>query len=383
MHNSHGIAICCTTQSLGGIELNVLRLAAWMTARGHRCLLIASEGSPLHKRAVDEGYPVLALASHSRYNVLTEARQLARHLTEQKIGTLILNVSRDLLLGVLTKRASKKAIALVHTQHMQFGHAKKDPIHRWQYKQLDAWISPLASLAEQTCRMTHVAKEKIHIIPFGIELSPLLNAPQKALAREALQLPADVFIAGVVGRLDRGKGQEYLIRAAAHLRADGKDIHLLIIGEETRGEEQGYERRLHSLVKELHMKDHVHFRGFIQDVRLAYAAMDVFTLTSLSETYGMVTIEAMAAGCPVIATNSGGTPDLVGTSSFSGNGKGSTALLVAPADTTALAEALERLMDDAAFAALLGENGRAYARRSFSHEAQCATIEELIERIRR
>lgn len=379
MHKSHVIAVCCTTQSLGGIELNVLRLAAWMTARGHHCLLITTEGSPLHKRALAEGQTVEVLSARSRYNVWGEARRLARRLDEQNIDTLILNVNRDLLLGVLTKRASKNRIALLHTQHMQFGHSKKDIVHRWQHRQLDAWVSPLASLADQTQRMTRVPEEKIHIIPFGIELAPLLNAPSKAEARETLQIPPNVFLAGVVGRLDRGKGQEFLIRAAAHLRADGKDIHLLIIGEETRGEDQGYAHELHMLVKELQMTDHVHFRGFIQDVAAAYAAMDVFVLTSLSETYGMVTIEAMAAGCAVVATDSGGTPELVG---YSGHpGEAETALLVTPADTPALAEQIARLMDDSDLAARLRDAGRIRACRNFSHETQCEAIEHLIEHI--
>ncbi|MBE0644690.1 MAG: glycosyltransferase family 4 protein [Bacteroidetes bacterium] len=375
MQESLGLAICCTTYSLGGIELNVLRLATWMQARGHRCLIIGAANSPLVDRARVDGIPVLELTARGRYTVVRSARQLARTLQRERIGTLILNVNRDLLLGVLTKRATGNALALVHTQHMQFGHAKTDIIHRWQHRQLDAWISPLPSLAEQTRRLTSVPAERIHQIPFGIDLKPLLNAPSREAARAALQLPQDVFLAGVVGRLDRGKGQEYLIRAAANLRADGVDLHLLLVGEETRGEHQGYGHELHMLVKELHLGDRVHFLGFIQDASVAYAAMDVFTLTSISETYGMVTIEAMAAGCPVIATNGGGTPDLVG--------GGDTVLLIPPANTNALAEALLRIQQDPALASQLRTSGRAYALRYFSHDAQCDAIEQLVERIRR
>ncbi len=381
MHKSHGIALCCTTQSLGGIELNVLRLAKWMTARGHRCLLVVADGSPLHQRALEENHAVLPIAAHSRYNVLREARMLARHFERSGISTLLLNINRDLLLGVFTKRAIKSPFALVHTQHMQFGHSKRDPIHRWQYGQLDAWISPLPSLAAQTLRMTHITEDRIHVIPFGIELAPLLNAPARGDARKLLQLPPDVYIAGVVGRLDWGKGQEYLIRAGANLRADGKDIHLLFIGEETLGESQGYAHRLHALTKELHMKDHVHFRGFIQEVGTAYAAMDIFTLTSLSETYGMVTLEAMAAGIPVIATDSGGTPDLVEIDDAADHA--AAALLIPPEDTTALADGLMLMMEDKVTAERFGNMGREHATRNFSNDAQCEAIEQLIERFER
>lgn len=171
------------------------------------------------------------------------------------------------------------------------------------------------------------------------------------------------------------------------LRADGRDIHLLLVGEETRGEEQGYARDLRHLAKSLHLVDHVHFRGFVTDVPAAYAALDVFTLTSLSETYGMVTIEAMAAGCPVIATNSGGTPDLLTlgqdappTGPRTGsNGTVGQALLVPPADPAALAVALARIMDEHELAETLRENGRRHAIRHFSHETQCASIERILD----
>ncbi len=375
MHETPGIAICCTTHSLGGIELNVLRLAAWMTARGHRCCIIGAQGSPLIRKAAADGIPVMEIPARSRYNVYGEARKLAAALRRDRCETLVLNINRDLLLGVLTKRATGSGIALVHTQHMQFGHPKTDFIHRWQHRQLDAWISPLPSLASQTGTMTAVPAEKIHLIPFGIELAPLLNPPSAAAARETLALPADAFIAGVVGRLDRGKGQEYLIRAAAALQERGKNIHVLLIGEETLGENQGYAQELHRLAESLGMKDRVHFRGFIGEVGSGYAAMDVFALTSLSETYGMVTIEAMACGRPVIATESGGTPDLIGSSG--------AAVLVPPADVPALTAAIERVMDDPDFAASLGAAGRAYVAEHFSHELQCERIEQLIERIRR
>lgn len=374
MQNSHGIALCCTTHSLGGIELNVHRLAEWMSRRGHRCIIVAAADSPLYRRAEAAGLECMPLPVHSRYKVYGHAQDLAFLFRENNIGTMLLNVNHDLLLGVLAKRLSAGSLRLIHTQHMQFGQPKLDLIHRWQHRQLDAWISPLPSLAEQTKRLTHVPAERIHVIPLGIDLAPLLDAPEKAAARAALQLPADAFIAGVVGRLDRGKGQEYLLHALAMLRADGIELHALIVGEETRGEQQGYAEELQRLARSLHITGNVHFRGFVADVPTAFAAMDVFTLTSLSETYGMVTIEAMAAGCPVIATDSGGTPDLVGSTG--------TAILVPPADAEALAKSIARIMEDADLAQRLREAGRQHATRHFSHEIQCSMLENLLGRIR-
>lgn len=370
MQAPHGIALCCTTHSLGGIELNVLRLAGWMRQRGHHCILVVARDAPMHRQAADAGIPHVTLAGKSRYKVYGEARELAFRLAEERIGTLILNVNRDLLLGVLATRRSS-GLRLVHMQHMQFGLPKRDLVHRWQHAQLDAWIAPLPSLAAQTARMTTVLPERIHVIPLGIDLAPFAKMPDRGTARRLLDLPENVFVAGVLGRLDRGKGQEFLLRATAQLRSEGRDLHVLLVGEETRGEEQNYAGQLHRLAAELHITDHVHFRGFVEDIPSAYAAMDVFTLTSLSETYGMVTIEALASGLPVIATATGGTPELLGQE---GNG-----LLVPAANPAALAHAIARVMDDTTLAQSLGAHGRAHAFAGFGHEQQCVALERLLD----
>lgn len=368
-----GIGLLCTTRSLGGIELNVLRLAGWMRERGHRCLVIGVDDAPLLRKADDLDLPWYSVGNPRKYGALGAAQRLAAKLTAEGYSMLILNATKDLNLGVLTRAAARQTIHLLHVQHMQFGAKKTDLLHRLQHAKLDAWVAPLPWLAEQTRTHTTLPAERIHIIPFGIDLSHLAALPDRETARARISLPRDVFVAGVVGRLDRGKGQEYLIRAAALLRDRGIAVHILIVGEETRGEQQGYAEELTSLTEELSLRDLVHFRGFLERVEDAYAAMDCFVLPSLSETFGMVTIEAMAAGRPVIGTNSAGTPDIIR--------DGETGLLVSPRSAEDIADQLQRLAGDANLRAALAAAGRADAHARFSHHEQCARIEQLLERI--
>ncbi len=373
MPQHHGIGLLCTTRSLGGIELNVLRLAAWLRERGHRTLVIGVDDAPLLERAEAEGLDRLSLGKPPSLIAPGSANRLSSELQRKDIDTLILNATRDLSLGVLTKRASRNTVALVHTQHMQFGAVKTDFLHRIQHARLDAWISPLPWLARQTEEWTTIPHERIHTIPFGIDLAQFQNLPSPKDARRAMDLPQEAFIAGVIGRLDRGKGQEFLIRAAALLRDSGAPLHVLLLGAETLGEQQGYARELHDLTKELRLTEHVHFRGFQEDVTMGYAAMDCFVLTSLSETYGMVTIEAMAAGLPVIGTDSAGTPDIIQHEK--------TGMLVPPCDAVALAAVLRDLVQNPGLRSSLGSSAHEDAQHRFSHHTQCARIEELLERI--
>jgi glycosyltransferase involved in cell wall biosynthesis len=289
-------------------------------------------------------------------------------MRRERLDILQLNSTQDLNLGVLARMVSKNTLRLVHTQHMQFGAKKTDLLHRLQHARLEAWVAPLPWLAEQTGVFTTIPADRIHIIPFGIDLSVFERRPSPEEARRQFGLPADGTVVGVVGRLDRGKGQEYLLRAAARLRDEGRRLHILLVGEDTRGEVQGYGDELRRLADELAIDDQVTFSGFHEQVTMAYAAMDCFVLTSLSETYGMVTIEAMAAGLPIIGTNTAGTPEILA---------GDSGMLLPPRDPAALAEALERLLRDPQEMKALGNRARRAALARFSHHTQCRRYEEL------
>lgn len=366
---SYGIALLCTTRSLGGIELNVLRLATWMSERGHRCVVFGVDGAPMLERAAAAGLTAISLGRPRRYGAFREAALLAEHMRAGKLDALCVNSPMDLNLGVLARRKGRKAWKLLQIQHMQFGGMKRDCFHSWEYAHLDAWIAPLPWLAEQTTRHTRIPPERIHVIPFGVEMMQFAAMPARTVAREQLGIPANCVLAGTIGRYDRGKGQEYLLRALA-LSADSR-LHALLLGEDTRGEDQGYGDELRSLVTELKLEGRVHMLPFRQDVSTAYAAMDVFVLTSISETYGMVTIEAMSAGLPVVATNSAGTPDII-THEESG-------LLVPVRDADALARALDRLRSDPVLAQRIASKARSIAHACYSHTQQCEHMEALLD----
>lgn len=369
------VALLCTTHAWGGIELNTLRLAQLLGDRGRRVVVVASAGSPLEREAAACGLPVLPLDNPRRYGDVASARRLRRMFADRGPVVLVANATRDLNLAVLVRGGfvwrHGGGPRLVVMQHMQIGVDKRDLMHRWHFARVDAWIAPLPSLAAQTLARTTMTEERVHVIPFGIDVDRFVvaDAVARRVARQRLTLPLDVSLVGVIGRLDRGKGQEHLIEALALLAAEGRDVHVLIVGEDTRGEAQGYGDMLRQRVTERKLHERVHFRPFTQDVAGVLACLDVFALTSLAETYGMVTIEAMAAGLPIVATHSGGTPDIIR--------EGETGLLVPPADPVALARALAALLDDKARAARVASAARADARERFSRDQSCDRYEEV------
>ncbi len=194
--------------------------------------------------------------------------------------------------------------------------------------------------------------DRCHVIPYGIELEQFEHADPAVVAKIRQQYGDRLVIS--VGRLVYYKGFEYLIRAMAEVAG-----RLLIVGD---GPLRG---RLEALARKLNVADRVIFAGEMQntDVIPYYHVSDVFALASVarSEAFGIVQIEAMAAGIPVINTALDSGVPFVSLHDESG-------LTVPPEDSHAMATAINRLLDDRALRERLGHAGRLRARREFSIE---------------
>jgi len=155
------------------------------------------------------------------------------------------------------------------------------------------------------------------------------------------------------------KGLQYLLDAVALIKKRGLlrgvEIACVIAGDGPLREE---------LVKQaqaLGIEDEVVFPGFVQDVPGFLACLDVFVIPSVAEGLSITTIEAMAAGLPVVASRVGGLPELVT--------EGVTGYLVEPRNSSALAQAILQMIGEPEEARKMGQQGRALACRVFSNEA--------------
>ncbi|MFM7727122.1 MAG: glycosyltransferase family 4 protein, partial [Flavobacteriales bacterium] len=201
---------------------------------------------------------------------------------------------------------------MLYQQAMQFGVAKRDVFHTHRFRPIDAWVSTLDFLRHQVESATRFSSDKIHVVPLGVDVSRLrLGEDLRAEARAHYALASDDFVFGVIGRLDPLKGQHLAIQALYELHLKGKRAHLLLVGEPTLNEGDAYAHQLHQIVSELKLDGHVHFYPYTSEVSYFYHAIDVFMLCSKGETFGTVTIEAMACALPIIGTNSSGTPEIL------------------------------------------------------------------------
>jgi glycosyltransferase involved in cell wall biosynthesis len=206
----------------------------------------------------------------------------------------------------------------------------------------------------------------------GIE-APFSPSTDRTELRNKLGLPLDRPIVGIVGRLQPWKGQHRVLHALARVREARESVHGLIVGGDAFGLSPKYERHLHCLAANLGLQEHVTFTGQVRNVASYFCAMDIFVNASLREPFGIVLLEAMAAGLPVVAFDSGGPREIVE--------HGRSGMLVHEGTDEALASAIETLIVDPQLAVRLGEAGRERFRRHFTAERMAGELEEGLEQL--
>lgn len=171
-------------------------------------------------------------------------------------------------------------------------------------------IVTLSKFTQQKLADTYnIPETKIQIIPGGVDLERFQPATDKKEIREALNFPRDDIVLFTVRNLVRRMGLENLLIAFNALAKKCADIKLVIGGQGP------LENGLIALARSFNIEDKVHFTGFIPEDRLPlyYQMADLFVLpTKELEGFGLVTLEAMASGLPVIGTPIGGTKEILG-----------------------------------------------------------------------
>jgi glycosyltransferase involved in cell wall biosynthesis len=151
---------------------------------------------------------------------------------------------------------------------------------------------------------------------------------------------------GTVGRIHPRKDLETFVRAAAIVSAKIPEARFVIVGAAEASVEVAYLDRLSELVRDLELEGRLTFAGARRDVPAVMRALDLFVLTSRHEGFGRVVAEAMAAARPVVATDEGALPELLGAGRFG--------RLAAPEDVDGFATQILRLLSDREGAAALG-----------------------------
>ena len=238
------------------------------------------------------------------------------------------------------------------------------PLTRISSRGLDRIVAISDAVAEYLRDEGDLPDEKIVRIPYGIDPSPFqpdLPPPSRRPEGDPLRRPT----LGVVARLAPQKGHRVLFDALPAIHAAIPDVHARLVGHE----ELSTAAELQAYALQKRVANFVTFEGFRSDIPGVMADLDVFVLPSLWEGFGLVLVEAMAAGRPVVASAVGPIPEIVV--------DGVTGLLVPPGDPAALAEAIVRVLRDPELASAMGRAGRARVERELRIDTMVARTEAL------
>ncbi len=215
--------------------------------------------------------------------------------------------------------------------------------------------------------------KKITIIHNGIEFSHFESMPDKTRFREQCNIPATAPLVGMVGRLRPWKGQERFIEMAATVAATQPETHFVIVGGSPFAIQDTYPEKLQQLVNAKNLTHCLHFTGHMADVRPALAALDIFVHPGEPEPFGLVNIEAMAAGKPVVAFAHGALPEIVIHQE--------TGLLVPPGDVAKVAQEVISLLHAPDQRKRLGQAGQQRVKSQFTIQQTAVQVTAVLQNV--
>jgi glycosyltransferase involved in cell wall biosynthesis len=228
--------------------------------------------------------------------------------------------------------------------------------------------APSSYTARKMAGEQNIPESKIRRLPWPLspDFIKLAEHPGKLPLPRGFPRGRIILTVGRWAARERYKGVDALIVAVARVRTTIPDVQLVAVGS---GDDLS---RLRSIAAEEQVADRVHFLEGLSKEELAsrYAAADVFALPSIGEGFGLVFLEAMAFGKPVVGADAGGITDLIR--------DGSNGLLIPPNDPDGLAQGLSRLLQDEALRRKLGECGAAMVRREYQFDAFREALDQIL-----
>jgi len=306
------------------------------------------------RKATDEGIPIVSLNGPKRAAILA-APSLARFFAQSGIDVAVSSTTgpnfATALAALLCRRKGRHKPRTVLVNHNTFSRNEgSNPVKRalagWLYPRADGVVAVSRGIRDDLVRLFPRLAPATRVV-----YNPLLTPPEKleSLKAEAVDHPwfrdGSVPVVLNIAELFPRKDHKTLLRAFARVVRQ-RDARLAVLGhkiEPTYGE-------LAALREELGLKDRVEFLGFHKNPFKYLARSAAFVLSSVEEGFGLVLVEAMACGCPVVSTDCpSGPPEIV---AHERNG-----LLVKPRDPEALARAVTRVLEDGELRETLRKNG--------------------------
>ena len=370
---------------VGGSDVALLRLVKALDPdRYSPVVVLPAEGplAPMLRNAGAEVYRLPMIQLRTLPSPVYQSRYLAHFLpTVRRLAALIVEKRAELVhTNTLYCLYGGFAAQLARCPHLW--HVREIPpaipVARPALGRMALALSRMVVCSSQACADTlfgpRARDHRIRVLAEALDLTEWSRATISRSIRQELGIAPGVPVVGFVGRLDPWKGLDVFLDAASRVTAHFPNAVFLVSGDAPAGFET-YRDAMVARAAALGLGDRIRFLGWryrLGDIPALFTDLDLFCHTSIApEPFGLVIIEAMAMGCPVIAARAGGPMEIVQ--------HGVSGLLTPPGDATALAAAMRDLLADPDRRARLAAAGRARVEEVYSRPAFAARLRALSE----
>lgn len=336
----------------GGRRRAIETLAGRLRGQGVRCSLACLDELGCEREEINGLFDDVVCLNRRGLLDSSAVRRLGRLIEHNKVNVLHTHDAASQLVGALA-RVRRPRLRLLMTFHRSL--PIESATRRARVRNAMATAMCQAVVVGSRERREHflaanwVAPEKVVRIPFGADTGAFApDAAARRSVRERLGVGDETLVLGAVGHFGEEKGIDLAVRSYAQWRGrtPAARAMLVVCGDGSAGQR----RAIEALAPR---EADIRFVGFQRNIAEWMQAFDIFMHAPRQEAFGLVLIEAMAAGLPVAATAVGGVPDIVR--------NGRTGLLAPPEDVDALAAAIDRLAGDAAARREMGDEARRVA----------------------
>lgn len=362
---------------IGGVERHVFEISKALTNRGHSVTVLTTR-SPFHREyhEIDEIEVVRVPYGIPLYSSSVPFH-LFWHLKQHDYDLIHAHTPNPTIadLACLKNWGEKPFILTYHNDIAKnsgigkiISYIYNNTLGTFLLKNSDLIITTTMSYAQKSTNLKRF-KHNIRVIPNGVDLNKFNKNVDKEKIKMYYKIPIESKVILFIGVIEEYKGIEYLIKAFKKVLNYEKKSYLIIVGAGT------LSKKLKEMTLKLEIPDNVIFAGYAKDSDLPYhySACDIFVLPSISEKegFGIVQIEAMACGKPVICTNLPGVSEV---------DKDEVASIHVPSkDSEALANAIIELLEDENLAIKKGANGRKLVEEKYTWDKVAKMTEKVYE----
>jgi glycosyltransferase involved in cell wall biosynthesis len=366
------ILLFLNTVNFAGTERHVVELGSSLLRLGIDVAIACAKRAQFAAVAEGAGTPMVHLSRAKPIDVPAIVR-LARFLRGNERAVVHCHNGQTALQATIAKALAGRG-CVVLTQHFlqptyasRQGAKKKlsDALHRWVDRRIDHTLAISDAVRRAVRERGEAEEERVTRVHNGISVSPA-SASSQAETREGVAVAPNVPLIVCAARLEEEKRIEVLIDAMHVLLKTQPTAQCIVAGQ---GDKQ---EQLQRQIDRLEVGDNVRLLGFRTDVKALIAAADVLVLPAEAEPFGLVVLEAMEAGVPVIASDAGGPREIVV--------PGETGWLVPPNDAPALATAILAAVADPERARAFGAAGRERLLQHFTAERMARETIAVYER---